>query len=320
MRIRFFLPFLCLACLHCALMYTPRGKWLNPAFVPHSGPNGAFAEVLLSYESRASWVPWNTTDVSRNYQTTIWVHPLQYAGAKPQLGERYALAGYDGWTLNTSLYAAHSVLSQGDADFLIALRGTDDSPGGEHREIVFVPLGRPGGETELPLQPAFFYKASAGEYILAAVPAPGLPIVAVFLTRSTLDDREGKMLIDFRELNDHGTESIRRLEIDWEGDPGMPDVAWSRDGRRIFLKLYRNIVAVDVNAGGAVPARSFPQCFYPTASGKEISDDGWQLMRGTYDPGNAGAVRYDLARIEGWRAFEKVAMISDVDQIGYGCR
>ncbi len=320
MRPRIFLPFLILASLHCALMYSDRGKWLNPAFIPHTGKHGAFAEVLMSYESRASWVPWNTTAVSRNYQTTIWMTPLRATGAKPQLGERYALAQYDGWTLNTSLYAAHSALSQGDADFLVALRGTDDSPGGEQREVVFIPLTASVEDAALPVDPSFTHQAAAGEYLLAAIPAPGQPVIAVFLTRSTLDDREGKLLLDFRELNDHGTESIRRLEIDWEGDPGMPDVAWSRDGRRIFLKLYRNIVVVELNAGGARPARSFPQCFYPTASGKDISDDGWQLLRGGYDPGEPEAVRYNLARVDGWRSFEKVAMISDVDQIGYGCR
>ncbi|MCR9144327.1 MAG: hypothetical protein NXI24_18920 [bacterium] len=329
----------------CRVLFSrPAESWLDPGWWNYT----TVVEVQMRYDTRVSWNPLNQSSVSSGFESRIYLQPVRSAAgqALPESrAQAFELSRYPGWTLNGSVYAL--------SDRIVLIRGTGDSqdrPGGVHREVFIQPLAATpatadadqtvladGGADPMVLKPA------DGEYLLAAIPAPGeVDLLAVFLTRSTLEQRYGELLLDvYRYRGDGAIRKVSRRKIAWQGDPGMPDVAWARSGDRIYIKRLRDIVETTgdltqtpASSGetGHRVATSFPGCFRATDSGSPVSLDGMLYVPepvGSADSsqeptGDEAAARttrgFRLEPAPGWRNFADVRLISDFNRIGYGCR
>lgn len=368
----------------CRVFFSrPAESWLTPAWLDAR----RVVEVQLRYDTRVAWNPLNQSAVSSNYESRMYLQAVRPAAATSasQLTQTPAVefARYNGWTLNGSVYAF--------GDCVLAVRGTEESrnrPGGPEREVLCWPLPLAAnsesreailaGEAQTAEESVPVLKPAAGEFLLAAIPAPRRAgaLLAVFLTRSTLDDRREELLLDVYRLAQSRSEDpdrtaqtadrpvyaphfekLSRRTIPWGGDPGMPDVAWSRDGRRIFIKRLADVVETTGDPGAQAPdppvesqsggvgyrvAPRFPRCFRGTDSGAAVSPDGWYYVpvpagsqsvtdeTSAGEPGANGATVADsdsdpvrgfrLEPAPGWRSFENTDLITEFRRIGYGCQ
>ncbi|MEQ9365513.1 MAG: hypothetical protein RIF32_14805 [Leptospirales bacterium] len=351
----------------CRLLFSQAGeRWLDSGWLNYT----TVVEVQMRFDTRRSWNPLNQDSISSAYESRIYLRPVRDAATGAALSEAHArpllLARYPGWTLNGSVY--------GLSDCVLAIRGgrvSVDQPGGPDREVFCWPLRTSPGAAlsaaTLPDEAAreseeadeseaasvAVLQPAAGETLLAAIPAPNqLDLLAVFLTRSTLEDRREELLVDVYQFGDgQGFRKLSRRKIPWRGDPGMPDVAWATNGARIYIKRYDDVVettgdlrtpasaaALHAEAPDHKIARDFPRCFHPTDSGAPVSADGI-----LYVPEPAGSARgyeggspvpdqsaaqpetrktrgFRLEPMPTWRGFARVDLITDFRRIGYGCR
>ncbi|MBL8018406.1 MAG: hypothetical protein JNM27_01960 [Leptospirales bacterium] len=264
------------------------GTWMGPE---------TFIEIRSEFKQKSSWYPLNQNALTKDYRSTLLFHKV----AGDHVTSTAEIITYDGWTLNDTLFAAGTNL--------VAVRGKSDGYGDAARELIAITSSQPGktAQAETLLSPA--------QLLLAAVPSPNAKLIAVFTTDATNENRTGRLLVDFFDYKTGAKPTMSKrtsLELQWSGVPGNPELSWEKDSSGVFLHLESSVVLIKPD-GSKQTALSFPSCFWPTSSGRSISDTGMFFYRTNPD------ARIEIKKMEEYLKFESIKMTTNLGSIGSGC-
>ena len=278
------------------LFWRDTSQYLMPAWQTES----SLIEVRLDYETKLSWNPLNQQALSRDFESTIIVHRVENG----ELRDSRELAGYEGWTLEGSLFPAR--------DVIILIRGTSDALGDEDREVLGFPMAdRQVSEPSILLKPA--------NTILLAVPSPDGRRLVILTTDATMDSPTGTLDVFFYRLTPRAAEPDGQSRLQHPGVPGIPEIAWAPDSSGLFVRRPGDIVLAPAGGGEVRVATRFPRCFRPTTWGSSVSPGGIQALRSfvSENPDENPETQLVLERVS--QSGYDSEMISDPGRIGYGC-
>ncbi|MCE9597771.1 MAG: hypothetical protein K8S54_07375 [Spirochaetia bacterium] len=262
------------------------GTWLGPE---------TFIEIRSEFQKKSSWYPLNQNALTKDYKTTLLLHKV----AVDRVTDTTELSHYEGWTLNDTLFVA--------GKHLVALRGKSDSFGDASRDLVAVALSGTDAQAHTLLTPTLL--------LLAAVPSPDGKVIATFSTDATTDNRTGRLLVDFYDFISSPRPELAKkgaLELQWSGVPGNPELSWAKDSSGVYLHIESSVILISPD-GKKKAAQSFPSCFWPTSSGRSISDSGMFFYRTNPD------AQIEIKKMEEQVKFASIPMTANVSSIGSGC-
>lgn len=280
------------------LFWSDRQQWLPASWIDDS----RVLEARLAYEAKLSWYPLNQNELSRGFQTRIYLHEVH--------GERVVasreLARYAGWTLAGSLRAA------GGRFFVI--RGGAEEPGADPRELAVFPCcnaAAPATEASEVLR--------AEARLLAALPAPdGARLVLIETTAPDDAPQGGDLQFRFFASLDGTFRPQGRAQVYYAGAPGLPEFVWAPDGTGVYVRdSLRSVQFISIS-GTTRAAQLFPACFRPAG---DASPRGAAWLR-SYEPEQATLAETLADGVTIQAAAGRApssAMIADATRIGEGC-
>lgn len=252
------------------------GAWLN---------DGSFVEAMLEYESKMPLNPLSGNTLSKNYETTMYIHTFGNDGIKTE-----KITTFEGWVINDAIFISK--------DLVIMQRGLGDDYAAEKKDVFAVDLKSKKS----------FVLVSPTDYLLAAVPSPDGATLAVLTTNSTMENRLGKVTLEIFALQEKPVQQSRTV-LEYGKAPGLPEHGWAKDSTKFFLRL-NSLVEVS-NSGQVKKADSFPTCILPTNSGG-ISTKGRRFFR-TQENG------IETEIIQGHIPFAQIPYTGDESRIGSTC-
>lgn len=282
------------------LFWSDRQQWLPANWMDES----RVLEARLTYEAKLSWYPLNQNELSRGFETRIYLHEVE--------GERVVasreLAHYEGWTLAGSLRAA------GDRFVVIRSVAGDGDASEDLRELAIFPCCNPGRPLTTPSQ-----ILPAEARLLAAIPSPdGLRVVLMETTAPEDAPQGGDLRLRFFSYQDGAFRPQSRAEVYYPGAPGLPEYVWAADASGFYIRDARNSVKLVGIDGTIAAAQTFPACFRPAG---DASPRGAAWLR-SYEPEQAALAETLADGVTIQAAAGRApapAMINDATRIGEGC-
>lgn len=231
-------------------------RWANPHRV---------YEVLLHFETRMSWNPWNQAAVNRDYTTEIYLHTVRNG----QVEKSESLITFDGWVLAESFYPY--------AKGFIMQRGTSDELGEGPREVYAINIsgdrksatGRTLIEPELPIEGLFV--------------TPDGRTLALFTTDAKHTEPGGDIHFAFYSLVGVTEHKEPRLlsegSFPFEGAPGLPELTWGNGLDRIYARLPAVVMEIEASTGEVREANRFPACFDMVRIPPFVNAQGFRFSR-----------------------------------------
>lgn len=222
-------------------------------------------EVLLHFETRMSWNPWNQGAVNKNYSTEIIMHSVRNG----QVEKSRSLITFEGWVLSESFYPyANGFLMQ---------RGKSDQLGEGKREVYAINVapdrtsatGRTLIEPERQIQGLFV--------------TPDGRTLAMFTSDAEPSEPGGEIYYSFYSLAGVTAHKEPVLlssgSFSFEGAPGLPELTWGNGMDRIYARMPALVLELEASTGEAKEAKRFPACFDMSRIPPFVSAQGFRFAR-----------------------------------------